>query len=145
MAPRFRIAGHVWTLLALIALSTTALARDQLSPTYTATLVEGEFKGLDEVDGAGLTGIWLVQFLSGKTFQMLLNGEVMVDGFWSLSDGRLTLTEMSGPLVCDQEESSIATYQVTIRGYSVSLQTEADPCPERAAVLTRGNYRTLPR
>lgn len=136
---------HLWALLALVALPASALARDELSPTYSATLVESEFKRLDEVDGARLTGIWLVQFLSGETFQMLLNGEVMVDGFWSFSDGRLTLTSLSGPLVCDRDGAGTATYQVSIRGYSIALQAEADTCPERSAVLNLGNFRALPR
>lgn len=133
------------TLLALVALPSSALARDELSPSYSATLVESEFKRLDEVDGARLTGIWLVQFLSGETFQMLFNGEVMVDGFWSFSNGRLTLTDLSGPLVCDRDGADTATYQVSIRGFSISLQAEVDPCPERSAVLNLGDFRTLPR
>lgn len=145
MVTRFHMACCFWALLVLFALPSAALARDELSPTYTATLVEGEFKRLDQVDGAKLTGIWLVQFLSGETFQMLLNGEVMVDGFWSFADGRLTLTDLSGPLVCAEESADTATYRVTVSGFSISLQAETDRCPERSAVLNLGDFRTLPR
>lgn len=144
MSTNFRL-HPIWLLLALFAFASPTKARDELSATYSATLVEGEFKGLDQVDGAKLTGIWLIQFLPGEAFQMLLSGEVMVDGFWSLSDGQISLSDMSGPLVCDEDEARNATYRVQFRGFSITMETEVDPCPERSAVLSLGSFRTVLR
>jgi len=120
-------------------------ARERLAPTYTATMVESEFKRLDDVDPGKLTGIWLVQFLPGEALRLILNGEIVIEGDWALKDDILTLTRMSGPLACPGDGSSTAVYRVSIRGFSVSFEVKKDPCPERAAVLTRGVFRASAR
>jgi len=126
-------------LLPLIVPSTWA--RDRLAPTYTATMVESEFRSLDDVDPEKLTGIWLVQFLPGEALSIILNGEIVIEGDWVLKDEVLTLTQMSGPLVCPYDGADTAIYRVSFRGFSVSFEKEKDDCPERTAVLTRGVFR----
>jgi hypothetical protein len=127
--------------LIALAISSTAWARVSLEPTYTATMVESEFKRLDDINPSKLTGIWLVQFLPGEALRFILNGEIMIEGYWVLNDNVLTLTRMSGTLVCPYDRADIAVYRVSIRGFSVSFEKEEDECPERAAVLTRGVFR----
>lgn len=127
-------------LLALIV-PTGAWSRDQLAPTYTATMVESEFNRLNDVDPAELTGIWLVQFLPGEALSIILNGEIMIEGDWVLQDDVLTLTHMEGSLVCPYDGADTAIYRVSIRGFSISFEKEKDECPERSAVLTRGVFR----
>ena len=100
---------------------------------------------LDDVDPGKLTGIWLVQFLPGEALSIILNGEIMIEGDWALKDDVLTLTRMSGSLVCPYDGADTATYRVSIRGFSISFEKEKDVCPERSAVLTRGVYRASPK
>jgi hypothetical protein len=139
-----RTLSLVVLLLALIV-PTGAWSREQLAPTDTATMVESEFKRLDDVDPGKLTGIWLVQFLPGESLSIILNGEIMIEGDWTLKDGVLTLTRMSGLLVCPYDGADTAIYQVSIRGFSISFEKEKDECPERSAVLTRGVFRASPK
>ena len=135
-----RVLSLIGLFLALIV-PTGAWSRDQLAPTYTATMVESEFQRLDDVDPGKLTGIWIVQFLPGEALSIILNGEIMIEGDWALKDDVLTLTRMSGLLVCPYEGADTAIYRVSIRGFSISFEKEKDECPERSAVLTRGVYR----
>jgi len=132
-------------LFALLLLPATAGARTEISPTYTATLVAREFKHLDPDVGERLVGVWMVQFLPGDAFQMVLNGEIMVDGYWSLKDDQISLSQMSGPLVCDEDGATEAGYRVSIRGFSIRMEQVVDSCPERTAVLTLGNFRAVAR
>lgn len=132
-------------LMVTVSLTGSLHARSELSPTYTATLVEREFRNLDDVDAKAMAGIWLVQFLSGNSFVLLKDGRIMVDGTWTLKDDLLTLTRMSGPLVCDWDDADTASYRASIRGFSISFKKMDDPCAERAAVLTRGDFRTVAR
>ncbi|MEZ5277387.1 MAG: hypothetical protein R3F07_13480 [Opitutaceae bacterium] len=122
-----------------------ANARQELSPTYTATVVEREFKGVEDIEPKEMAGIWLLQFLPGNAFVLLKDGEIMVDGYWTLKDDLLTLTRMTGPLVCSWDDAEKATYRVDIQGFSVAFRATEDVCEGRAAVLTRGTFRTVPR
>jgi len=72
---------------------------------------------------------------------IILNGKIVAEGDWALEDDVLTLTQMSGSLVCAYDGADTAIYRVSIRGFSVSFEKLADECPERAAVLTRGLFR----
>jgi len=140
-----RMSRSFCLLFALMHLPLTAGARTEISPTYTATLVAREFKSLDPDVGERLAGIWMVQFLPGDAFQMMLNGEIMVDGYWSLKDDRISLSQMSGPLVCDENGAAEAVYRVSIRGFSIRMEQAVDSCPERTAVLTLGGFRAVAR
>jgi hypothetical protein len=128
-------------LLLVLLVPTGAWSREKLAQTYTATMVESEFKQLDDVDAGKLSGIWLIQFLPGESLSVILNGEIVIEGYWTLKDDVLTLTGMSGLLVCPYEGADTATYHLSIRGFSVSFEKEKDECPERSAVLTRGVFR----
>ena len=128
-------------LLTALFIPAEAQARNQLEKTYTATMVESEFRGLYDIDPEKLTGIWLVQFLPGEALSIILNGEIVAEGDWALKDDILMLTHMSGSLVCAYEGADTAIYRVQIRGFSISFEKHTDECPERAAVLTRGVYR----
>ena len=121
--------GFLLPFLILTALAAPVQARDQLSVAYTATRVESEFEGLDGVNGARLTGIWVVEFLPGEVFQMRLNDVVVVEGFWTLSHDQLTLSDMAGPLVCTDDQAGSATYRVRFQGFSITLETVADSYP----------------
>jgi hypothetical protein len=125
--------------------SPPAEARQELSPTYTATMVEREFKGVDEIEPKDMAGIWLLQFLPGNAFVLLKDSQIMVDGYWTFEEDLLTLTRMTGPLVCPWDDSEKATYQVDIQGFSVAFKAVEDVCEGRTAVLTRGTFRTVPR
>jgi hypothetical protein len=139
LAP-FRTLNLLGLAIALI-IPASAQARDRLARTYTATMVASEFKRFDDVDPEKLTGIWLVQFLPGEALSIILNGEIVAEGYWALEDDVLTLTQMSGSLVCPYESADTAIYRVSIRGFSVSFEKQLDECPERAAVLTQGIFR----
>jgi hypothetical protein len=136
----FRTLSLLVLLIALF-IPADAQARNQLAATYTATMVESEFRGIDSVDPEKLAGIWLVQFLPGEALSIILNGEIVAEGDWALKDDVLTLTQMSGSLVCAYDGADTAIYRVSIRGFSVSFEKLTDECPERTAVLTRGVFR----
>ncbi len=140
-----RMSSSFCLLFALLHLPLTAGARTEISPTYTATLVAREFNHLDPTVGERLTGIWIVQFLPGDAFQMMLNDEIMVDGYWSLKNDQISLSQMSGPLVCDENAATEAVYRVSIRGFSIRMEQVLDSCPERVAVLTLGDFRAIAR
>ena len=77
-------------------------------------------------------GMWEVSFAEDGGFTVTHDGEGVVQGRYTVEGNRLTFTDESGPLACDQP----AAYEWSLSGSELTMTRVEDACEGRAGVLS---------
>jgi hypothetical protein len=159
----FRRCGGVLAIVVLVALvggrGRTAIHAQTLGGvTLTVNLTADDLLALGPSTPARLLGRWTIAFdaTGGYTVGRATNPTrgielgveapmptVLVTGLWQLSGDDLTLTDLSGPLACPDEQAT-GTYTVATDGVTYSFAAVDDGCPGRTILLTARPF-TAPR
>ena len=116
-------------------------------PTPTATLPAGTYgTTITEVDVPAafpaeaiplFIGQWQTTFSEGGRFTIAKDGEVVVEGRYTVTTDQLIFTDEKGPMNCaDAGEGPSGTYQWNLDGKTLPLTLLEDDCLGRVTVLT---------
>jgi hypothetical protein len=101
---------------------------------YTCTIAASEV--LDEY--AYIAGTSRLTFRPDATWNLILNGESVVDGRFSISGNRISITDVSGYHSCSHVGPAYATgtYTWSVDGTALSFAVVSDNCTGRTVGMT---------
>jgi hypothetical protein len=117
----------VFTMFMLtVVASPSMIAQDPASP------IAGKWKVAGPPDG----GEWYLVLGADSKLEVVGGGESKVKGRYTAKDGKLTVTDESGPIACLAETTATGTYKYTLEGKQLKLEVIKDECPGRRTALT---------
>jgi hypothetical protein len=118
---RFAIAAA--SLVAMLALSSVALAGDTLPGKYTTTITSpAQFKG-----------IWVLNLAKGGTYTVVDNGQLLIRGRYATTGSRITFGHETGSGAC--AKSGTYTWKKTGKTLKFTRVSESPLCSGRSGVL----------
>jgi len=97
--------------------------------SYTTTLTPPDVP-------VGLAGPWGLTVDSDGRFATKHDGELVVEGSYTLQTDRITFTDERGPLACQGPTRGSGTYAWALLAGQLTLRVVEEACPGRAAVLS---------
>jgi hypothetical protein len=118
-----RFAIPAASFVAMLALSTVALASGTLAGKYTATITSP----------AQLKGTWVLSLAKGGTYTVVDNGQLLIRGKFAATGSKITFGHETGSGAC----AKTGTYTWKKRGTTLRFTrvTESPLCDGRSAVL----------
>ncbi len=109
--------------------------------TYTATLTEADVPASAPADmRTGIVGPWEISFDGNGHVTARFNGNVVVEGPYTLSGSQINFGEDTGQYACH----SPATYNWHAAGNELHFQKVNDSCDGRAMTLTSHAWTKRP-
>lgn len=87
-----------------------------------------------QANGLSLPGSWGLKLADDSRFTVLNDGEVVVEGRYTVEENQLEFTDEKGPLAC-QAEQETGIYKWALEGKTLTLTLVDDKCDGRKGVL----------
>lgn len=84
--------------------------------------------------GLSLQGRWGLKLANDSRFAVFKDGEVVVEGRYTVEENQLEFTDDKGPLACRAEQAT-GIYKWALDGKTLTLALVEDMCDGRKAVL----------
>ena len=126
------------TLLLLCSLSTfTVQAAPFKLGAYVTTLAAEDLPANVPAEARNnLVGNWKITFSKKNKFQVSRDDKIVIEGSFTVTTERLTLTDEKGDLACAGANNQSGTYRWSIKQKKLSLAAVSDNCIGRQFILT---------
>ena len=115
--------------------TTNLLVTFTLVATLFTTLSSARVYGDDKFPaGKFITGPFTVSFESDGKMSVTREGEIVVEGVYTVEKDQITLTDKRGPMACI--DAGPGKFQWKFDGKALTFKLIEDPCEGRAGALT---------
>ncbi len=102
-------------------------------------LLQGTYIGMSSAtdhqgNGLSISGRWGLKLADDSRFTVFLDGEVVVEGRYTVEENQLEFTDEKGPLACRAEQAT-GIYKWALDGKTLTLTLVEDICDGRKGVL----------